>query len=226
VVRSLSGGGASAEQLERFDREVAALQAAGELPGVRLVRWAVFDEPPDDAGRRSAARLRISTSTGQQLESLAALLGIPLSFPPPLPARSVGAILELEMVIPRVADVELVAARALEQLAENLEIDAAATGRLKMALVEACINAFEHGGARDGRVRLVFSVGSGRLVIRVENRGQPLAMLPPVAAAGREGRGRGWGLSLIRELVDEVTLEPRDDGVSLLMVKRLEGGGG
>jgi anti-sigma regulatory factor (Ser/Thr protein kinase) len=70
-------------------------------------------------------------------------------------------------------------------------------------------------------VRLVFSVAGGRLQMRVENRGRPLAALPSPAAAGREARGRGWGLTLIRELVDEVALEPREDGVSLLMVKHL-----
>ena len=57
--------------------------------------------------------------------------------------------------------------------------------------------------------------------MRVENRGRPLAALPARAAAGREAGGRGWGLTLIRELVDEVALEPREDGVSLLMVKHL-----
>jgi len=73
-------------------------------------------------------------------------------------------------------------------------------------------------------VRLVFSVGGGRLLMRVENRGRPLAALPARAAAGRDAGGRGWGLTLIRDLVDEVALEPREDGVSLLMVKYLGGG--
>jgi anti-sigma regulatory factor (Ser/Thr protein kinase) len=59
--------------------------------------------------------------------------------------------------------------------------------------------------------------------MRVENRGRPLPALPARAAAGRDAGGRGWGLSLIRELVDEVALEPREDGVSLLMVQHLGG---
>jgi anti-sigma regulatory factor (Ser/Thr protein kinase) len=225
VARIVAGGGASAEQLERFDREVAALQGAGDLPAGRLVRWALPDAPLDAAGERCAARLRIATSEPAQLEALAAGVGAAGGFTLPEAAAPPRPALELEMVIPRADDVELVAARALEQLAENLDLDAAATGRLKMALVEACINAFEHGGDRDGRVRLVFSVAPGRLAVRVENRGRPLEALPPAAAPGREAGGRGWGLSLIRELVDEVSLEPREDGVSLLMVKRLEGGG-
>ncbi len=221
VARILPGGGGGSEQLEQFDRDVAALQTARELPSARVVRWAVLEAALDAAGDATAARLRLSTSTWPQLDALAGHLGVALVLPPPGLVSPAKADLEIEMIIPRFADVELVAARALEQLAENLAIDAETTGRLKVAVVEACINAFEHAGIADGRVRLVFSAGGGRLVMRVENRGRPLAALPSPAAAGRESRGRGWGLTLIRELVDEVVLEPREDGVSLLMVKYL-----
>jgi len=222
VARLLPGGSGGSEQLAKFDRDVAALQMAGELPSTRVVRWALLETPLAGDGEQTAARLRLSTSTWPQLEALAQLLGVTPVLPPPAQVSEGEPTLEMEMVIPRVADVELVAARALEQLAENLAIDAVVTGRLKVAVVEACINAFEHAGTADGRVRLVFSVSGGRLLIRVENRGRPLAALPSPAAAGREARGRGWGLTLIRELVDEVALEPREDGVSLLMVKHLE----
>lgn len=223
IARWLAGGPGGAEQLAQLDRDVAALQAVGELPPSRVVRWALLENPLDAAGEQAAAQLRIATSERAQLEALARLVGVAAALPPPEAADAGGATLELEMVIPRAADVELVAARALEQLAENLAVDALVIGRLKMALVEACVNAFEHSGARDGRVRLVFSVAGSRLLIRVENRGRPLAALPAPARVGRESGGRGWGLTLIRELVDEVALEPREDGVSLVMVKRLGG---
>jgi anti-sigma regulatory factor (Ser/Thr protein kinase) len=224
VVRLLPGGRGGSEQLAQFDRDVAALQMAGELPATRVVRWAILEAPLEGGGDLTAARLRLSTSTWPQLEALAKLLGVATVLPAPAPAPGVEPALEIELIIPRAADVELIAARALEQLAENLAIDAEVTGRLKVAVVEACINAFEHAGVADGRVRLVFSVSGARLLMRVENRGRPLAALPSPAVAGREARGRGWGLTLIRELVDEVALEPREDGVSLLMVKHLGGG--
>jgi anti-sigma regulatory factor (Ser/Thr protein kinase) len=224
AIRLLPGGSGSADQLTRFDRDVAALQAAGELPEAQPVRWALLESPLDGDGEMAAARLRLLTSTRPQFEALAKLIGVSTVLPLQDPVTSAGPELELEMVIPRAADIELVAARALEQLAEHLSIDAAVTGRLKVALVEACINAFEHGGSRDGRVRLMFTVAGRRLAMRVENRGRPLAGLPAPAAPGREAGGRGWGLTLIRELVDEVTLEPREDGVCLLMVTYLDRG--
>ena len=223
VARLLQGGAGGSEQLAQFDRDVSALQTAGEMASMRVVRWAILEAPLDGAGDSTAARLRISTTTWPQFEAMAALLGVTPALPPPEPISNAKPAFEIEMVIPRVSDVELVAARALEQLAENLAIDTVVTGRLKVALVEACINAFEHAGSADGRVRLMFSAADGRLLMRVENRGRPLAALPSPAAAEREARGRGWGLTLIRELVDEVVLEPREDGVSLLMIKYLKG---
>jgi serine/threonine-protein kinase RsbW len=163
------------------------------------------------------------TSTHPQLAALAEALGLPA---PPSPA-SLAAVpapsLELEMIIPRAADAELVAARALEQLAENLGVGPEDAGRLKTALVEACINAFEHSGDREGRVRLWFGVAGGRLRIRVENRGRPLAALPATEAAADGPRRRGWGLTLMRQLLDEVRIEPREDGVSLVLEKDLGG---
>jgi serine/threonine-protein kinase RsbW len=163
----------------------------------------------------------MQASTSSQLTALAEALGLPAPAWPEPGEGSTAPALEMEMIIPRAADAELVAARALEQLAENLGMSPEDTGRIKTALVEACINAFEHSGDRDGRVRLWFAVAAGKLVMRVENRGLPLAALPSPAAPGDQPRRRGWGLTLIRQLIDEVRIEPREDGVSLVMEKVL-----
>ncbi|HWR97948.1 MAG TPA: ATP-binding protein [Candidatus Methanoperedens sp.] len=221
IARRIPGGAGSAGQIAAFDRQVAALQAAGELPAAGVVRWAILDAPLDPEGEREAASLRLPTSLHEQLAELAAALGLPVPARPGPQGPQVVPEFELEMIIPRAADAELVAARALEQLAENLGVGSEETGRLKTALVEACINAFEHSGEREGRVRLWFAVAAGKLVIRVENRGRPLAALPAPAAAGEQPRRRGWGLTLIRQLIDEVRIEPREDGVSLVLVQDL-----
>jgi anti-sigma regulatory factor (Ser/Thr protein kinase) len=95
-----------------------------------------------------------------------------------------------------------------------------------MALVEACINAFEHSGRAEGKVTIRFSADDDSLLVRVQNRG--LSYVPGPLAAGepsQEMKKRGWGLSLIRELMDDVEFEPLDDGVSLVMVKHLKGKG-
>jgi serine/threonine-protein kinase RsbW len=223
VARRIAGGAGSAAQLAALDRQIAALQGAGDLPAERVVRWALLDAPLDGEGERAAARLRVMTSDRAQLAGLAEALGLAAPVWPEAREIWTAPALEMEMVIPRASDAELVAARALEQLAENVGMSPEDAGRVKTALVEACINAFEHSGDREGRVRLWFAVGGGKLVIRVENRGRALAALPPPSTGGEQPRRRGWGLTLIRQLIDEVRIEPREDGVSLVMEKTLGG---
>jgi serine/threonine-protein kinase RsbW len=221
AVRCLPGGAGSSEALRELDRDVGALQAAGDLPGERVVRWAVLDAPLDAAGAAAAAELRIATSTLPGLRALAAVLGVAVRVPDPV-RRGRREVLEFELTLPAAADAELVAARALEQIGETAALPAEEVGRVRTALIEACINAFEHGGSPGARVRLVFSVAGDELRIRVENRGRPLAV-----AAGSVGTGvrrRGWGLRLMRELMDSVELEPREDGVTLVMTKRIAAG--
>lgn len=223
VARYLPGGEGSENQVEEFERTAGALQAAGDLPATRLVKWAILGAMLDAPGAGAATRYGMKTSTLAEVRALAELLQVHIGIPAPAAPAPIPPAMEFEMTIPMVSDTELVAARALEQLAENLRIGPQEIGRIKMALVEACINAFEHSGVREGRVRLLFSVAGGDLRIRVENRGRRLDAFSPQAAEGAEDRRkRGWGLTLIRELMDDVAFEPREDGVSLIMVKHLD----
>ena len=176
-------------------------------------------------GTEAAVRGRVLLSTSLQGEMLGRLVGsADAGLLASEEAEPRGQPLEFEMSIPMVSETELVAARAVEQLAENMNFDPNEIGRIKMALVEACINAFEHSGREGEKVRLSFSSDGRSLSIRVENRGRSLS---PGALKGsgrfREMKKSGWGLSLIRELMDEVEIEPRDDGASLVMVKHLSG---
>jgi len=151
---------AGPKQLAQFDRDVSALQTAGEMASMRVVRWAILEAPPTGL----AIRRRLVCESPHYVAAVRGHGGAPwrdAALPPPEPISNAKPAFEIEMVIPRVSDVELVAARALEQLAENLAIDTVVTGRLKVALVEACINAFEHAGSADGRVRLMFSAPTG-----------------------------------------------------------------
>ena len=60
------------------------------------------------------------------------------------------------------------------------------------------------------------------MVITVSNRGLRLADRMAAGAAEQselgEGR-RGWGLNLIRSLMDDVRVEPVEDGTRIVMTK-------
>ena len=129
---------------------------------------------------------------------------------------------EFEMVIPVGDETELIAAHAFEEIARRYDFPARAVNQMKTALVEACINAAEHGLSPDRKIYQKFAVNERKVVITVSNRG---LRLTDRAAAGEavqselgEGR-RGWGLNLIRTLMDDVRIEPVDDGTRIVMTK-------
>jgi serine/threonine-protein kinase RsbW len=134
---------------------------------------------------------------------------------------------EFEMVIPMGEDTELIAARTVEQIARRLDFDPEAINQIKTALVEACINAAEHSLSNDRKIYQRFRVESDKLTVTVSSRGRAI---PPGADADhnngnelaeKSAERRGWGLKLIRTLMDEVEFEPVDDGTRLRMTKYL-----
>jgi serine/threonine-protein kinase RsbW len=136
---------------------------------------------------------------------------------------------EYEMVIPVGEDTELIAAHALEEIARRHKFPSKAINQLKTALVEACINAAEHGLAPDRKIHQRFLVSDDKITISISNRGLRLTdklserdereaqSLPQESPDTR----RGWGLNLIRGLMDDVRVEPVDDGTRITMTKFL-----
>ncbi len=142
-------------------------------------------------------------------------------------ARQETAPDEFEMVIPMGDDTELIAAHTVEQIARRISFPPEAINQIKTALVEACINAAEHSLSPDRKIYQRFRVESDRLVVTVSSRG----VVPPgLGSQNGENNGsetadsrgrRGWGLKLIRSLMDEVEFERVDDGTRLRMTKYL-----
>jgi serine/threonine-protein kinase RsbW len=126
-------------------------------------------------------------------------------------------------------DAELIAAHTAEQIARRMEFAPEDINKIKTALVEACINASEHSLSTERKIYNRFRVEGDKLIITVSSRGLSV----PAGAAengghfadknggeGAKGR-RGWGLKLIRTLMDDVEFERVDDGSRLRMTKYL-----
>jgi serine/threonine-protein kinase RsbW len=164
-------------------------------------------------------------SSRQQLE----LLTERISAASAAMARAEIARDEFEMVIPMGDDTELIAAHTVEQIARRISFQPEAINQIKTALIEACINASEHSLSPDRKIYQRFRVESDRLVVTVSSRG-----VVPAGFNGQNGESngnggeaaeakgrRGWGLKLIRSLMDEVEFERVDDGTRLRMTKYL-----
>lgn len=166
-------------------------------------------------------------SSQQQIEFLTARLGEGTNAEPPLDEAN-----EFALILPMGADNELLAATTVEQVARRLNFSPEAINQIKTAVVEACINASEHSLSPDRKIYQRFRVEGDKLVITISSRG----ILPSNIAANIEGESgeaaaqsesgetddrRGWGLKLIKTLMDEVEFERVDEGTSLRMTKYL-----
>lgn len=125
---------------------------------------------------------------------------------------------DYEIVVPMGPDTEMIAAHTIEEIARRHNFPAKTINQIKTALVEACINATEHSLSPDRRIYQTFSVDPDKITITVANRGLRLADKSTAEAPADDER-RGWGLKLMRGLMDDVKIERTDDGTRITMVK-------
>lgn len=137
--------------------------------------------------------------------------------------HSPAALVQYDLTVPMSADAELVAARATEEIARLIGFVPRAIEQVRMAVIEACLNAFEHSESPDRRVYLNFISYEDRLLVVVRDFGKgfdPLEVRQPDIheKIGAMDKG-GWGLYLIRRLMDEVVFEKVSAGTCLMMTK-------
>jgi anti-sigma regulatory factor (Ser/Thr protein kinase) len=121
------------------------------------------------------------------------------------------------------------AMRRVSDAVRHLGLPQARLERLETAVAEATMNAMEHGNRyREDApvtVRVVASAGDLRIQVRDRGGGPPAAIPadPPDLRALLEGGGpvRGWGLFLIRSLVDQVHVSVDEAGHTVELVMHL-----
>jgi anti-sigma regulatory factor (Ser/Thr protein kinase) len=128
-------------------------------------------------------------------------------------------------------DREIEAGESASALAASVDMHPDRVDEVRMAVHEACINAFEHSLAEDGKVYVTMALlgedAPELLRITVRDRGVGFS---PDGSTGtirprREGpRKRGWGLTIIRSLMDEVEIDSNADGTEVVMYKQIVGG--
>lgn len=137
---------------------------------------------------------------------------------------------EVTLTLPMASDMEVAASKTATALAEYMGMGPDRIDEVRLAVVEACINAFEHSHAENRQVYITFAVVGGRepeaLEIRVRDEGigfSPEAVEPPLMADKlKAARKRGWGLKIIAGLMDEVKIESGHGGTTLIMRKHKE----
>ena len=117
----------------------------------------------------------------------------------------------------------------VEEVLRELPIPPAQLERIKTAVGEATMNAMEHGNEYrdDAPVNVDVAIDNGRLVIAIWDEGETPVGEPETpdldAKLAGEQSPRGWGLFLIRHMVDELNLERVDDRHKTELIFHLEG---
>lgn len=134
---------------------------------------------------------------------------------------------EVDLTLPLVPDMEIEAGETATSMARAMRMSEDKIDEVRMAVVEACINALEHSRSRDQKVHLTFEAIAGKepekLRITVRDQGvgfDPDGIEEPsIEEKINAERKRGWGLKIIRGLMDEVEIESGADGTTLVMTK-------
>ena len=108
--------------------------------------------------------------------------------------------------------------KALESL-ESINLDEAVNNRLKTAVAEATMNAMEHGNQyrEDLPVRIKVMSNDAQIAIHVHDFGAGISQIEMVlpdldSKLAGEQSPRGWGLFLIKNMVDEMNLLQDEQG--------------
>ncbi len=130
---------------------------------------------------------------------------------------------DVDLSITMGPDKELAATAVAEFFGTFMGLDSEKVEEVKIALVEACINSFEHSESKERRIDVNFSIDDVGLVVSINDGGSGFDLeeaKAKIAEKRNEGIGdRGWGLTLIHELMDEVKIVTTDKGTLVRMVK-------
>jgi serine/threonine-protein kinase RsbW len=128
----------------------------------------------------------------------------------------------VDLSIPMLPDMELTAITVAESLGVFIGLDTNKIDEVKMALIEACINAFEHSKSAERRINLNFQITDKGMTISINDGGDGFDFdeaMARIAEKRNKGQKRGWGLTLMGELMDEVEVDTSATGTLVTMTK-------
>lgn len=134
---------------------------------------------------------------------------------------------EVTLTLPMLPDMEIAASKTATALAEFMDMSSDKIDEVRMAVVEACINSFEHSQADDRKVEIQFAVLGNdepeRLQITIRDSGVGFApenlVKPRIEDKLKAASKRGWGLTIIKGLMDEVAIHSGPAGTTVVMTK-------
>lgn len=124
----------------------------------------------------------------------------------------------IELHIPSKLGYEKVAMDSAAAAARMMGFHESRVEDLKTAISEACTNAMEHGNrfGKETKVMVTLEIARTKLEVNVKDQGRGLTGKVNSPDIERQvsdaAENRGWGIFLIRNLVDEVEFKSVPDG--------------
>ena len=131
---------------------------------------------------------------------------------------------EVDLKIPMLPDMEIAATKTAEAMAEYLSFDQDKTDEIKLALIEATLNAFEHSNSQERNVEIKFVAEESILTIKIRDSGTGFdsekVEIPKIENKIKSDYKRGWGMQLMEQLMDSVEVQNDTTGCTIIMTKR------
>jgi len=131
-----------------------------------------------------------------------------------------------KMSVPMELNQELKVIERVEKLARELGFDRDSIDEIKLAVIEAVINAIEHGSNAERIVYITFGLSRQplRMTITISDSGvgfDPDSVREPdiKEKINKHDRKRGWGLKIMRSLMDEVIINSSSNGTQVTLIK-------
>lgn len=132
---------------------------------------------------------------------------------------------QVHLTIPMRRDMELAAAKLASVIAESMSFNDQQIEEIQLAMIESCINAFEHSKSPDQSVVIEYIIRRDELELKVTDNGigftpgNNTKRINSQPDLHPDMRKRGWGLEIMTTLMDSVDIMSGENGTTITMIK-------